>query len=795
MPKTEASSFDDEWKDEEDNTPDPKDTARSQLALDAMQYVNESIRDRNASTFSNEIKRAYSLYNAVSIDPAEDLLENFEGTRTAVKDGSKVVQNIVRQITNDGASQLGDMLFPVDTENWGINPLYPAKPPLDIQHEQAAGPDGEPLTQQGQDAEGTPVEEPVTHLQAWKARRVALDHRVGRMRTKIRNTLENAKFGKLGRQLIHDAAISGTAVLKGPFVDYSKSRRWSKNGEKYELGTEKNRMPGFKVVGVLDFLPEMAAEDPDSISYASVREWYLKRNLRGLKRSGKYDRKAIDRLLQRRPRYSGEGAEDTRTERLSLKDASLVEKLYENRYEVFETWGEFSVRLLREAGVRKIDEDLSDDDTLTACVIHCDGEYLKGFLNPHPSDDLPFHIWNWDRDPSSIFGKGIPILAENSQLIYNAVWRMILDHGGLSAVPMYGMVKDKVEPATGDKSDFSLRGGKGWLIKSEMFNLPDGTKGSPFEVYDIPVHLDQFFAIMEKAEEDAYKLTGVTRIDKNEPGVDNAPVTLGATQIYQNNASSARRRQVRDFDDVVTKSALTLLYDWLMAYEKDSDSKGPMEIEPKGSSVLMQREVNTQNLMQLYQITVNGSAEGAKPVEMLREIQTGMQFPDGKFIETADETAARREREAENPPIPPEISIQQEELAWTREKGEADVEINFMLAEIKKVEAFGKAEQSRIDGERLHYREMLKLEQMTEQAFNKNMADLQKAQEKLQGDLMTKMEDIRTKRDIAAGEQLTKEATTDKDAKLLTAIAKKKDADTKEKELTSKLSGQIKEGI
>jgi transposase len=90
---------------------------------------------------------------------------------------------------------------------------------------------------------------------------------------------------------------------------------------------------------------------------------------------------------------------------------------------------------------------------------------------------------------------------------------------------------------------------------------------------------------------------------------------------------------------------------------------------------------------------------------------------------------------------------------------------------------------------------MLKLEQMTEQAFNKNMADLQKAQEKLQGDLMTKMEDIRTKRDIAAGEQLTKEATTDKDAKLLTAIAKKKDADTKEKELTSKLSGQIKEGI
>ena len=456
-------------------------------------------------------------------------------------------------------------------------------------------------------------------------------------------------------------------------------------------------------------------------------------------------KRKFEGLLAAPPRKLGEGAAEGAVERLSLKDTALVEKLYDTRYEVFETHAEFPAGLLRKAGVKGIKATTQDSEGILACVIHCEGRCLKAYINPLDSNEMPFSIWNWSRDPSCVLGKGIPILAENCQLTYNAVWRMILDHGGLSAVPMVSMLKDKVSPASGNKDDYSLQAGKVWHINSDMFNLPDGSRGRPFEVHQIPVALNEFFAIMEKAEEDAYKLTGVTRVEKNMQGVDNAPVTLGATQIYQNNASVSRRRQVRDFDDEITKDTLTRLYDWLMQFEEDDEYKGPMEIEPRGSSVLMQREVNTQNLFQLYQLTGGGGAPGTKAVQMLREIQSGMQFPDGRFIETQDEEEQRRQMEAENPPIAPEIALEQQKMQAQQESKEAEIELGLMKLEVEKAEKDARLQLDAIDGERKHYREMIKIEAMTEAVGNQALISVQGKSETVQQQLQVKLAEIQSK--------------------------------------------------
>lgn len=763
--------------------------ARNQLAREALTHVNESIRDRNTSTFSDEIKRASKLYNACSIDNSDDLLHDWEGSRKAVKDGSKVVQNIIRQLTDDGASQLGDMLYPTDSDNYGIIPIYPARPPLSLKNTSAMDRNGNPLT--------SPEGEEITHQLAWEARKADLDLKCTRMREIVSANLERVRFGRLGRRLIHDAARTGTAILKGPYVNHSGPRHWADKGGNWTLTNKEGHKADFSVVNVLDFLPDMSAETKEDMAYASVRLWNLPRQLRALKRSGKYYEDEIDALLSAAPRKVGEGATEGATERLSLKDTALVEKLYDTRYEVFETHAEFQAGLLRKAGVKGIKASVKDHETILACVIHCESRCLKAYLNPLDSGEMPFSIWNWSKDPTCVLGKGIPILAENCQLIYNAVWRMILDHGGLSAVPMVSMMKDKVSPAGGDKNDYSLQAGKVWHINSDMFNLPDGAKGKPFEIHEIPVALNQFFSIMEKAEEDAYKLTGVTRVEKNMQGVDNAPVTLGATQIYQNNASVSRRRQVRDFDDEITKDTLTRLYDWLMQYEDDDDYKGPMEIEPRGSSVLMQREVNTQNLFQLYQLTGSGQATGAKASAMLREIQSGMQFPEGRFVETSDEEVRRTTMEAENPPIPPELQMEQQKMVSEQESREADVEIALMRLEIDKAEKDARLQLDVIDSERKHYREMIKIEAMTETSGNQALINLQSKADTVQQTLQVKLAEIQSKRDIAAGKLLQDEETNAQlaDAKQLEAQAKAKDADTKASELSNKIAGTIERGI
>ena len=789
------TTYSDEWaEDEQDDSPKlskeekAKLSALNTLAVTAQAFVDESVQMRNGTTLPEELKRAYRLYNASSVDALGDLMSDFEGTRTSMTEGSSVIMNIVRQITNDGASQLGDMLFPTDEDNYGINGIAPPKPPLRLRMEPELDASGQPVVNQESG-------EPVTQMQAWEARKAALAVKVERMASLMDGTLDRIQFGKIGRCLIDSGARTGTGILKGPYVDPQGDKKWKSTGGKWSLAADAGRKATFCEVSVLDFFPDMSAEVVDDCAYVNVRNWALPRQILQLSGGGYYPDQ-VARLVLKAPKEISSPESDH--ERAYIKDKAVDGEMYAKRYELWETWADFDVEELLEAGV-KVPSSLSGQKTVLACVIHCAGITLKAYVAPQ-QHKLPFHVWCWDDDPTSIFGKGVPILTENSQLTYNAVWRMILDHGGVSAVPQIVMMRNKLTPANGDKNDFSIRGGKVWEYQGDTFNLPDGSNARPFEVYDLPAHLDQFFAILEKAEEDAYKTSGVTRVEKNQAGVDNAPATLGATQIYQNNASVSRRRQVRDFDDDITKSALTGLYDWFMKYEKDDDVKGAMSIEPRGSSVLMQREVNTQNLLMFLQATGNGAIPGAKTEAILRRIESGMQFPSGTMVETEEETLQRQQLEAENPPIDPAVQMEQMKLELEQGKAElkgqeieAKMELEQARLQLDGQIANANIQLKSISDERTHVREMLRMELMDKAEGSRQFASLQSKD----AELSVKVQDIQTKRDIEAGKLLEKQQLTSAQAEsqVISAVARERDSRTKESELANKLAGTITQGI
>lgn len=798
-PTTLNDKHDEDFDDEEGLSKEEKERldALNALAASSQELVEEAVIARNASTFRQEILRSFRLYNASTVESLEDLIQEWEGNRTALNNGSKVVQNIIRQLCNDGASQLGDMLFPNDDDNYGLDPVLPSKPPLKIKDELAVNSGGEPLMTL--DTE-TGEERQATNQEAWEARVVLLRAKTERMFQKIDGTLDRIQFGKIGRKCIDDAARTGTGIIKGPFIDPEKDRKWTRDASSgWTLEEDNAQQSTYKTVSVLDFFPDLSAECVEEAAFINERSWYLPRQLRSLKGLG-YEDDQIDRLLTYNPKEITSAGGDGDNDRKFVKDAAVDNDNYAKRYEVWETWAEVPVPVLKEAGV-KIPERYKDYNAVMACVIHCNGITLKAFVAKQ-QNVLPYSVWNWDEDPTSIFGKSIAILAENCQLIYNATWRMILDHGGVSAVPMVTRIKDKVKPADGSE-DYSIKGGKVWDIVGDAFDLPDGANGrKPFEIHEIPAHLDQFFAVMDKAEEDAYKITGVTRVDKNESNnhPDNAPVTLGATQIFQNNASVSRRRQVRNFDDQITKTVVTRQYNWHMEFDGDDTIKAAMVVEPRGSSVLMQREVNMQNLMQLYQVTQGGAMPGSKGPEMLREIESGMQFPGGRFVETKEETEKRMQLEAENPPVDPEVQLEQmkvdlelEKVNQAGEKAEAEVELKQaelqLQAQVKQAELELKA----IDSERAHVREMLRLKLMDKAQAEQSFTALQSKQAEIQ----VKLEDIQSRRDIEAGKLMEKDEDDRRrsDIEAMNAAAKLQDADTKKRELDNKLAGNIDQGV
>lgn len=761
------------------------------LANGARSLVEEAVELRNASSFKQDIQKSYQLYNATGVSTF-DLDEDWEGTRTQLKEGSKVVQNIIRQICNDGASQLGDLLYPTDDHNYALKPVLPSKPPLAIKYAEAVDEKGQFLAVVD---DGQGGERPITNQEAWEARVEQLRYKAGRMFEKIDGTMNRIQIGRIGRAAIDQAGRTGTGIIKGPFVDPKKDRKWAKKSSTWSLEEDNRQQAAYKNVQVLDFFPDLTAECIEDCAYVNERAWYLPRQLNALLGLG-YEDDQIRRLLSRSPEdYTSAGLDSDDDRRAVKKDTAVAQEMYSKRYEVWETWAEVSRSTLEKAKVQ-IPDKLKEQDTVLACVIHSNGIVLKAFVAKQQCE-FPYSVWCWDEDPTSIFGKSIPILAENCQLSYNATWRMMLDHGGLSATPMIAMIKAKVSPADGT-SDYSLRGGKVWNVESDVFDV-NGQQGRPFEVFDIPAHLDQYFALLDRAEEDAYKLTGVTRVDKNETNAhpDNAPLTLGATQIFQNNASVSRRRQVRNFDDKITKTVMTRQYNWHMEFDSDDSYKEVMEIEPRGAG-LLQREMNTQNLLLLLQLS--GEDPAAKRPDILREVQRHMQFADGRFIETKEETERREKLEAENPQVPVEVQLEEArqasamaEVERKRERDEADTELAQQRLQLDAQERDARLQLEVIDKERTHYREMLRLQMLSEQDANKHFRDLQSQQSKLMVDL----EKIQTARDVEASKRLEKETESERKFQIeaVNAQARDRDSRTKEAELSNKLSGNIETGV
>jgi len=282
---------------------------------------------------------------------------------------------------------------------------------------------------------------------------------------------------------------------------------------------------------------------------------------------------------------------------------------------------------------------------------------------------------------------------------------------------------------------------------------------------------------------DAFQITGVTRVDNAQQGLDNAPVTLGATQILQNNTSVSRRAQARRWDDCVTLGLVTRFYDYFMQFEDDDDIKSNMEVEPRGATVLLAKELTATNTQQLYQMTGGGEAPGAKGIEILRGLESTMQIPAGTYIETPEETDARAQAEAEQAEqgaVPdPMFELEQRKV----EVLEANVELQQARDQLAQMIATQKAE---LDAARFQLEDALasaNMDDKTQQrmdAYHSRMAELD---HKRESDIVKLQVSNKTTRDVAAAKVNNDSAVKNREDAI-----KEREVANKERELSYKMN-------
>jgi hypothetical protein len=125
-------------------------------------------------------------------------------------------------------------------------------------------------------------------------------------------------------------------------------------------------------------------------------------------------------------------------------------------------------------------------------------------------------------------------------------------------------------------------------------------------------------------------------------------------------------RMVKNWDDGITVPTIDRMYDWNMQHNPKDDIKGDYQVDARGSSVLLAREMQSQNLMALALSfsghPVLGGALKDNAVPLVRRVFQSLMLSADEFVMTDEELAADAALKAKQPPPDPAIMQLENEM-------------------------------------------------------------------------------------------------------------------------------------
>ena len=506
-------------------------------------------------------------------------------TQGAKPHRSTVFIGMTRQKTNAAEARLADILLPTDDRNWGIQPTpNPELMGMSKDNKAAMDQQGQPVMgEDGQPARVRDVVKAVMEMANKKAKA---------METEIEDQLVECGYNGELRKVIHDSAVLGTGVIKGPIVTNRTRKAW-------QPVTDQEGQTVHQVEIVQEISPASFRVDPRNVwpdpgcgenvhngKGIYEREQVTAKQIRDLAKQPGFLKPQLRKVLEEGPKQSATLREMTDEDQRDM--ARLT-------YEMWTYWGEVDHDDLECAGVETGAKD--ELRTTSACVVMINNTVVKAFLNPLDGGDLPYDFFIWEKVAGSCWGYGIPYLMRSQQKVLNAAWRQMMDNAGVSSGPQIVIKPGAIQPA--DKQ-WQLSARKIWYATDDIDDVRKA-----FSTFEFNSHQAELAGIIKMATELADAETGVPTIMQGEKGA--APDTVGGMQMLMNSANVVLRRLVKQFDDMATKPHIRRYYDYNMMYNEDEEIKGDFTIDARGSSALVVRDIQNQSFLNLL-------AAGANPI-------------------------------------------------------------------------------------------------------------------------------------------------------------------------------------
>jgi hypothetical protein len=502
----------------------------------------------------------------------ENTLRNGPPARKA-QDGnrSRVVINIVRPKVDQAISRMCEILFPVDDRNWGLKPTPLPELATMVGNDT---PTVDPMT--GQPTGFTANEEADAIMQAAKEACEGMER-------SIDDSLTECHYNGECRKGIDDGVRLGTMILHGPFPARQSSKVWipQANGMQM-LQINESIVPASERLDPWDvFFDPSCGNDHQNGRGFFVRRMVTRKQLRKLVGIPGYDEEAIREVLRQEPK------------RIRVTEGRVVRDMVrEDSYEMWTYHGEIEPDEMEMLSSRTGDP-LTDVEFGVLVIVN--DKVIGAIESWVPDKTLPIDVWCWRKRDDSPFGYGLPDELEQQQRVVNAAWRQVMDNGRTSLGGQIVIKKGMIIPQNGS---YEITPNKVWLAKDELDDVR-----AAMTTFEFASHLEELLAIANSAMQYADMETGMPQLMGGERG--SAPETVGGMVMLYNNANSVLRMRVKLYDDNITRPHLERYYDWKMANDPDPAIKGDFEIDARGSTALIERDIQNQALLNLAAITNN----------------------------------------------------------------------------------------------------------------------------------------------------------------------------------------------
>lgn len=504
---------------------------------------------------------------------------------------SKVFVGYTRAKTDSWTAQMTDMLFPSDDKNYGISPT----PMPDIAN-LAKQPDSQ---------------DPNLSAQITNARAVMQEakERAEAMEKLIDDQLLECDYAAEARLCLHYAAVLGTGILRAPVVDAVESKAWRQD----ELGNwvgeiVSKTIPAAHLVLPWDFVPDMTAPTIKDCQFVFERSYVTKKQLQALAKNPYYLKESVLELCEL------EGS-DTRTASSDMDGyvdtlrtlSGLETQSKDNRYELWTYHGGIPLSVLEGAN-RQLGEDnrlaIPDDEESRAANLEIDGvivmagngKILSVNLNPLETAEFPYSVYTCEPDVCCVFGFGIPYLCRDAQEILNTAWRGMIDNGVLGIGPQAVVNSSVLSPVDGN---WELSPYKLWKTNDRATANAQFEAQRAFGIFDIGSRQAELANIIQLSKSFMDEESGLPMIAQGEQG--QVTPTLGGMSMLMNAANAVRRRQVKEWDDAVTKPLIRRFYEYNMSMSEDASIKGDMQVVARGTSALLVKETQTAQIIDIFQ--------------------------------------------------------------------------------------------------------------------------------------------------------------------------------------------------